>query len=69
MEAVLSSEISSSIYQSGHLNCVMVSVLAIVPKVCRFNPSQSDEFLRMIKVCSTPSFKAGGPILQRFYRI
>jgi hypothetical protein len=38
----------------------MVSVLAIGHKVHRFKPSQSDGFLRAIKIHSTPSF--GGKV-------
>jgi hypothetical protein len=35
---------------------VVVSVLATGPKGCRFKPSQSDGFLRAIKIRSTPFF-------------
>jgi hypothetical protein len=35
----------------------MVSVLAIRPKVCGLKPGQGNGFLRVIKVCSTPSFR------------
>jgi hypothetical protein len=34
----------------------MANVLAIVRKVCGFNPSRGDGFLRAIKIRSTPSF-------------
>jgi hypothetical protein len=34
----------------------VVSVLATGPKSCRFKPGQGDGFLRVIKICSTPSF-------------
>jgi hypothetical protein len=40
----------------GHLGGVMVSVIATGPKGCGFEPGQGDEFLRAIKICSTPSF-------------
>jgi hypothetical protein len=33
----------------------MVSLLAIGPKVHGFKPGQGDGFLRVIKICSTPS--------------
>jgi hypothetical protein len=36
----------------------MVSMLATRPKVCRFKPSQANEFLKAIKIHSTPSFRA-----------
>jgi hypothetical protein len=36
---------------------VMVSMLAIGPKVRGFKPSGDDGFLRVIKICSTPSFR------------
>jgi hypothetical protein len=52
----------------SHLGGVVVSVLATGPKGCGFEPSQGDEFLRVTKICSTPSSwmesKAG-----RFYGI
>jgi hypothetical protein len=35
----------------------MVSVLATGPKVHRFKPSSGDGFLKVMKSCSTPSFK------------
>jgi hypothetical protein len=41
----------------SHLSGVVVSVLAIGPKGCRFKPSRGDGFLMMIKFCSTPSFR------------
>jgi hypothetical protein len=34
----------------------VVSVLATGPKGCRFEPGQGDEFLRAMKIRSTPSF-------------
>jgi hypothetical protein len=34
----------------------VVSVLATGPKSCGFEPGQGDGFLRVIKICSTPSF-------------
>jgi hypothetical protein len=45
---------------SSCLGGVMVTVLAIGPKVCRFKPGQGDGFLRLIKIRSTPSF--GGDV-------
>jgi hypothetical protein len=46
--------------ESTHnLSClggVVVSVLATGPKGCRFEPSQGDGFLKVIKIHSTPSF-------------
>jgi hypothetical protein len=42
---------------SSCLGGVVVSVLATGPKVCGFEPNQGDEFLRAIKVRSTPSFR------------
>jgi hypothetical protein len=44
----------------SHLSGVMVSVLATGPNVHRFKASQGDEFLRAIKIHSTPSF--GGEV-------
>jgi hypothetical protein len=38
------------------LGGIVVSVLATGPKGCRFEPSRGDGFLRMIKICGTPSF-------------
>jgi hypothetical protein len=38
------------------LGGVMVSVLAILPKVFGFNPSWRQQILRAIKTCSTPYF-------------
>jgi hypothetical protein len=38
------------------LSGVVVSVLATGFKGCGFKPSRDDGFLRVIKVCSTPSF-------------
>jgi hypothetical protein len=38
----------------------MISVLAIGPKVRGFKSGQGDGFLRVIKICSTPSF--GGEV-------
>jgi hypothetical protein len=38
----------------------MVSVLAIKPKVCRLKPDSSNGSLRVIKICSMPSF--GGEV-------
>jgi hypothetical protein len=40
----------------NYLGVVVVSVLATRPKGCGFEPGQGDEFLRAIKICSTPSF-------------
>jgi hypothetical protein len=40
----------------SRLGGVVVSVLASRPKGCRFEPGQGDGFLRVIKICSTPSF-------------
>jgi hypothetical protein len=39
----------------SHFSGVVVSVLATGPKGCRFKPGQGDGFLRVIKICSTPS--------------
>jgi hypothetical protein len=44
----------------SHLSGVMVSVLAIGPKVRRFKPSWGNGFLRVINIHSTPSF--GGEV-------
>jgi hypothetical protein len=46
------------------LSGVVVSVLAIGPKVRGFKPGRGYGFLRAIKILSTPSFvsKAGGPM-------
>jgi hypothetical protein len=41
----------------SHLGGVVVSVLATGPKDRGFKPSLSDGFLRVIKTCSTPSFR------------
>jgi hypothetical protein len=40
----------------GRLGGVVVSVLATGPNVHGFKPGRGDGFLRMIKICSTPSF-------------
>jgi hypothetical protein len=40
----------------GSLSGVMVSVLATGPKLRGFKPGRGDEFLRAIKISSTPSF-------------
>jgi hypothetical protein len=40
----------------GRIGGVVVSVLATGPKVCRFELSQGNGFLRATKICSTPSF-------------
>jgi hypothetical protein len=51
---------SVRIYELQHvcyLDEVMVSVFDIRPKVRRFKPGQGDGFLKVIKICSTPSFK------------
>jgi hypothetical protein len=40
-----------------HLGGVMVSVLAIRPKVGGFKPGRGDGFLRVITIRSTPSFR------------
>jgi hypothetical protein len=40
----------------SRLGGVVVSVLVTGPKVHRFEPGQSDGYLRAIKICSTPSF-------------
>jgi hypothetical protein len=40
----------------GRIGGVVVSVLATGPKVCRFELSQGNGFLRAIQICSTPSF-------------
>jgi hypothetical protein len=47
----------SSIAMFGLLGAVMVSVLAIGPKVRGFNLSRGNGLLRAIKIRSTPSFK------------
>jgi hypothetical protein len=39
------------------LGDVLVIVLAIKPKVCRFKPGRGDGFLRAIKIRSTTSFE------------
>jgi hypothetical protein len=44
------------IFSSSRLDDVMVSVLAIGPKVRGLKPGRGDEFLRAIKIRSTPSF-------------
>jgi hypothetical protein len=53
------------IFILSHLGDVMVSVLAVGPKVYRFRPGRGDGFLRAIKICSMPSFggevKPGAP--------
>jgi hypothetical protein len=49
--------VSSIKSNGGCLSGVMVSVLAIGPKVRRFRPSQVDGFLRAIKIHSMPSFR------------
>jgi hypothetical protein len=50
---------------SGRLG-VVVSVFAIGPKGCGFEPGQGHGFLKAIKIRSTPSFrmgyKTGGPM-------
>jgi hypothetical protein len=55
----------------SRLGDVVVSVLATGPKGCRFKPGQGDEFLRVIKIRSTPSSrmgsKAGRSHVVRFY--
>jgi hypothetical protein len=38
----------------------VVSVLAIGPKICRFDPAEDDAFLMVIKISSTASF--GGEV-------
>jgi hypothetical protein len=43
----------------SHLAGVAVSVLATGPKCCGFEPGQGDGFLRVIKICSTPSSRVG----------
>jgi hypothetical protein len=43
----------------SHLDGVVVSVLTLDPRVCKFKPSQGNEFLRVIKIRSTPSFRWG----------
>jgi hypothetical protein len=40
-----------------YLGGVMVSTLAVRPKVCGYKPSQGNGFLSVIKNCSTPSFR------------
>jgi hypothetical protein len=35
--------------------CIMVGVLAIGSEVCGFRPYRGDGFLRVLKICSTPS--------------
>jgi hypothetical protein len=50
----------SSLIVPCYLSGVMVSVLAIGPKVRRFKPNQGNGFLRVIKFHSTPSF--GGEV-------
>jgi hypothetical protein len=53
------------------LGDVVVSVLATGLKNCRFEPGQGDEFLRVIKIHTTPSSrmgsKAGRSHVVRFY--
>jgi hypothetical protein len=55
----------------SHLAGVAVSVLATGPKCCGFEPGQGDGFIRVIKICSTPSSrvgkKAGKSHVVRFY--
>jgi hypothetical protein len=46
--------------ERSRLGGLMVSVLAIEPKVREFIPGQGDGFLRAIKIRSTPSF--GGEV-------
>jgi hypothetical protein len=41
------------------LGAVVVNVLATGPKGCGFEPGQGDEFLRAIKILSTPSSRMG----------
>jgi hypothetical protein len=41
---------------AGHLGGVVVSALATGLKGCWFEPGQGDDFLRVIKIRSTPSF-------------
>jgi hypothetical protein len=42
---------------NSHLGGVIVSVLAIGPKVREFKPGRGDGSLRVIKICSMPSFR------------
>jgi hypothetical protein len=46
--------IQAKYYSISHFGSVVVSVLAIGPKVLGFKPSQGDGFLRVIKIRSTP---------------
>jgi hypothetical protein len=56
---------------TSRLGGVVVSVVATGPKGFRFEPSQGDGFLRVIKIRSTPSSqmrsKAGRSHVVRFY--
>jgi hypothetical protein len=48
----------------------MVSMLAIGPEDCGFKPGQGNGFLRVIKMCSMPSFGKEvkpSPHVVRFY--
>jgi hypothetical protein len=44
------------VYKEGRLGGVVISVLAAGPKGRGFKPGRGDEFLRAIKIRSTPSF-------------
>jgi hypothetical protein len=47
---------------ASRLGGVIVSVLAIGPKVRGFKPGRGDGFLRAIKIRSMTSFKVGVPM-------
>jgi hypothetical protein len=49
-----------NMYFHCRLGSIIVSVLAIGPKVRGFKPAEATEFLRAIKIRSTPSF--GGEV-------
>jgi hypothetical protein len=50
--------ISGATYSLSRLGGVVISVLAIGPKVCGFKPGRSNGLLRTIKIRSKPSFGA-----------
>jgi hypothetical protein len=41
---------------TGCLGGVVVSMLVIRPKICGLKPGRDDAFLRVMKICSLPSF-------------
>jgi hypothetical protein len=47
---------NKNVYKEGRLGGVVISVLAAGPKGRGFKPGLGDEFLRAIKIRSTPSF-------------